>query len=331
MSKKIVFVISFLAVFGLLFNFGLPKSRAIISVTELQVLIQQIQQLQWQLQRLQQQLAEIRGEEKVWCHDFKVNLRYGDRFGDVGYLQAALEKEGFTISEDEKMRNYFGDFTASAVVGFQQKYKEDILTPWGLKYGTGFVGPTTRAKLNELYGCKAPPVTKPYIKILSPNGGETWEIGKSYDITWSSKGIDKVTIFLADFREESPVTWHRISPDLSATLGKYSWKVADCYDSICNFTPGEKYKIKISESATSPSYPLLAEDESDDYFSIVSTTTTCHTSSLWSWDYCSPDCPCAEGEGDCDTNADCQEGLYCAQNVGIKYGQVSSMDVCEGE
>ena len=56
----------------------------------------------------------------------------------------------------------------------------------------------------------------------------------------------------------------------------------------------------------------------------------CHTSPLWSWDYCSPDCQCNIAEGDCDTNADCKSG-YCAQNVGLNYGQVASMDVCENE
>ena len=61
------------------------------------------------------------------------------------------------------------------------------------------------------------------------------------------------------------------------------------------------------------------------------TTTTmddCHTSALWSWNYCSPDCKCNAGEGDCDTGADCNTG-YCAPDVGANYGQDSTMDVCE--
>ncbi|MEK9134990.1 MAG: hypothetical protein AAB451_01695 [Patescibacteria group bacterium] len=44
--------------------------------------------------------------------------------------------------------------TASEVVDFQLKYKSEILTPFGLKNGTGFVGKSTRAKLNKLYGCE---------------------------------------------------------------------------------------------------------------------------------------------------------------------------------
>ena len=32
------------------------------------------------------------------------------------------------------------------------------------------------------------------ITVLSPNGGETWEIGKSYDINWQEKNLSAGTI-----------------------------------------------------------------------------------------------------------------------------------------
>ncbi len=49
---------------------------------------------------------------------------------------------------------------------------------------------------------------------------------------------------------------------------------------------------------------------------------------LWGWNYCSL-FSCSVGQGDCDTDAECNSGLFCAQNVGVKYGQVDRMDVCE--
>lgn len=38
---------------------------------------------------------------------------------------------------------------------------------------------------------------------------------------------------------------------------------------------------------------------------------------------------CGEGEGDCDTDADCEAGLVCAHDVGASYGWSPSVDVCE--
>ena len=56
--------------------------------------------------------------------------------------------------------------------------------------------------------------------------------------------------------------------------------------------------------------------------------TTCHQTPLWSWNYATLSCKGNVGEGDCDRHTDCNTG-YCARNVGVKYGQVSTMDVCE--
>lgn len=55
----------------------------------------------------------------------------------------------------------------------------------------------------------------------------------------------------------------------------------------------------------------------------------CFGAPVGDWDYCSSACPCAEGEGDCDRDADCQTGLTCGHNVGSNYGFQASVDVCE--
>lgn len=58
------------------------------------------------------------------------------------------------------------------------------------------------------------------IEILSPNGGEEWEIGKSYEIKWRAKGLEKVGIVF--FKGLEP-EW--IAKDVKANLGKYQWKI----------------------------------------------------------------------------------------------------------
>jgi len=99
--------------------------------------------------------------DKAWCHTFNTNLGIDSRGDEVQALHTVLVKEGFDISDSEQPQkdgetsygHIFGESTASAVTGFQEKYRSEILTPLGLKYGTGYVGKSTRAKLNQLYGC----------------------------------------------------------------------------------------------------------------------------------------------------------------------------------
>src|SRR3989344_7791955 len=145
--KKIIFAISFLTIFGFLFSFNIPAAKA-MTAGEIQTLIQQLLS---QIAQLQKQLAEIQGVPAAWCHGFNTNLRYGDSGPEVEALLIALEKEGLYSKKDSS--SDFNEQVASAVTGFQERYRGEILTPLGLKYGTGFVGKSTRGMLNNLYGC----------------------------------------------------------------------------------------------------------------------------------------------------------------------------------
>ncbi|MBU2544946.1 GPI anchored serine-threonine rich family protein [Patescibacteria group bacterium] len=60
----------------------------------------------------------------------------------------------------------------------------------------------------------------PKIKITSPSGGDKWEIGQKYEITWEAKKVGKVGIALF---HEAEVEW--IAEDVPAGLGKYEWEV----------------------------------------------------------------------------------------------------------
>ena len=154
MNKKITLFLVSIFAFGFLSIQSAPSVQALTSA-EIQALIQQ---LQTQIASLQQQLTQTEETAEVWCHDFNTNLRYGDSGSEVLALQTALGKDGFPvmdIDENAQGNYFFGEYTSSAVVGFQGKYKSEVLTPYGLKNGTGFVGKSTRAKLNALYGCGA--------------------------------------------------------------------------------------------------------------------------------------------------------------------------------
>jgi len=129
-----------------LFNFRTLDAKAAQTT---QQLLEQIAQLQAQIVELQGHLEEIQ-KSSSWCHNFDINLKISDNTQEVKYLQEALYKEG--LYEQEVTGNY-DEYTASVVVAFQEKYKNDILTPLGLKNGTGYVGKSTRTKLNNIYGC----------------------------------------------------------------------------------------------------------------------------------------------------------------------------------
>jgi len=46
------------------------------------------------------------------------------------------------------------------------------------------------------------------------------------------------------------------------------------------------------------------------------------------WDFCSKQKPCSAGQGDCDSDDECQPGLKCTKDVGPSYGFDKGVDVC---
>jgi hypothetical protein len=255
--KKIIFTISLLFAFGLVFNsVSIVQAR---TPAELQALIQQ---LQAQIAALQQQIAQLQARPAEWCYDFNTNLRIGMRGEGVRNLHIALEREDFSINLDERNNQEFGESTASAVSGFQEKYRNEILTLLGLRHPTGFVGPSTRAKLNSLFGCRSVPVpVRPSITVFSPNGGERWELGRTYDITWRAVGdVGMVEIVLVDHRAGPREM--TIATNVPAAIGRHSWRV-DLGDFIW---PGDNaFTISIRGRAV--------RDDSDRFFSVVAVGT----------------------------------------------------------
>jgi hypothetical protein len=55
----------------------------------------------------------------------------------------------------------------------------------------------------------------------------------------------------------------------------------------------------------------------------------CPTLGVGAWNYCSPQCPCDAGEGDCESDADCATGLRCVSDIGPAFGFQREVDICE--
>ena len=125
----------------------------------------------------------------AWCYTFNNNLRVGSVGNDTIALLTALEKEGFSAGQGQ--RGVLDEALASLVVGFQEKYASEILTPNGLAHGTGFVGASTRAKLNSLYGCNVvrPPSPQPLVVSSSEIIGNQTTYTPGQTIKFSVRGM----------------------------------------------------------------------------------------------------------------------------------------------
>jgi len=80
---------------------------------------------------------------------FQSDLKTGSRGKEVEELQKCLAKDP-EIYPGGEITGFFGNSTKEAVILFQEKYKKEILEPWGFEKGTGLVSKTTRDKLNEI-------------------------------------------------------------------------------------------------------------------------------------------------------------------------------------
>ena len=115
-----------------------------------------IESLLAQIASLKQQIAALQsGEPKnplaVSCSSITGNLYIGMTGSQkVTCLQEFLKLQGGAVYPEGLVTGNFGALTRLAVVRFQEKYASDILAPLGLSWGTGFVGSSTRQKINQL-------------------------------------------------------------------------------------------------------------------------------------------------------------------------------------
>ena len=60
------------------------------------------------------------------------------------------------------------------------------------------------------------------VRVVSPNGGENWDITSVHGITWTSTGIDYVKI---EYSTDSGQNWSAIVASTDGSAGTYSWTV----------------------------------------------------------------------------------------------------------
>jgi hypothetical protein len=126
---------------------------------------------------------------------------------------------------------------------------------------------------------------KKSLTLTSPNGGEQWEVGKTYDITWKAEGINKINLFLTGSKLpggisemisclqisgakcQGPCSNLTIAQGIDASLGKYSWTIPT------NQSLYSDAKIHIQEYVSDIMTETCLQDSSDNYFSLVPNLT----------------------------------------------------------
>ena len=99
----------------------------------------------------------------------------------------------------------------------------------------------------------------PTIKLLSPNGGEEWQLGSTQNVTWEANspyGVSKISLY-SDYDGKVDT----INSNLQNT-GSYQWNIP-----LNSNYAGTKIKLKVKGQDAQNSY--TAEDLSDEYFTII--------------------------------------------------------------
>jgi len=124
--------------------------------------------------------------------------------------------------------------------------------------GCEYAGVGASGKAFKIINSKTPP---PTIKVTSPNGGQIWHKGSTYNITWSYTGSPGPEVIIMLIPKSDPVSFTKIAehvPIGTNGSGSFSWKIP--YD----VERRTDYQIWVGNGAYSPNFI----DASDNTFVI---------------------------------------------------------------
>ena len=116
-----------------------------------------------------------------------------------------------------------------------------------------------------------------------------------------------------------------IKPPASGTLGgnDYCRDYGLCSEGQGDCDPGQCQSGLTCVENVGPNYGWSSETD------VCEKSTGGGTGTPGGNSYCTTSNPCSAGQGDCDSNAECESGLKCVDNVGAAYSYRSIVEVCE--
>ena len=148
---------------------------------------------------LNEENTRVQEIEKVNNDNINQDLQQGSTGKQVQKLQECLSNFP-DIYPNQKVTSTFGTETKEAIIKFQEKYADEILTPNNLTKGNGKVGLSTRTKLNELCFKGETTITKLEFNLKTTNYSILSDVAENIKNQLSKIGV-KVDIETFDNSE----------------------------------------------------------------------------------------------------------------------------------
>ena len=158
---KSLYILPFVEEKGDNFSFSIKMSIDLKGEDQIKDMLNQIELLKKEIERLKAEIAKKNSGEtisnennqqnqnKISCQKINNNLYFGLlNNNEVSCLQEFLKNEG--VYPEGLITGNFLSLTYKAVINFQEKYSNEILLPFNLEKGTGYVGEKTREKINQI-------------------------------------------------------------------------------------------------------------------------------------------------------------------------------------
>ena len=100
--------------------------------------------------------------------------------------------------------------------------------------------------------------TSDAITITSPNGGESWTVGSSHDITWTSTGtIANVRI---EYSTNNGSDWSDVIAS-TANTGTYAWTIPNAPFTTCSVRVSDAANAAVNDACDAVFTIVLSDDD----------------------------------------------------------------------